>query len=124
MDGPRAKNFRSNQFLYKLATDQTDTGPTIIMREEGEPGRYNRANRSIYHFIENTFGFVIALPFAFFLFPFPSFALVALQCVGRIVYQIGYTAKGYGGHIPGFILDTFAQRILGGLLIVAFLKAQ
>ena len=119
MDGPKAKNFRSNMFLYKLATDQTDTGPTIILREEGECGRYNRANRSIYHFIENVFGFVIALPLAFFLFPFPSFVLVVVHCVGRIVYQLGYTANGYGGHIPGFILDTFAQRILGGLLIVA-----
>ena len=74
--------------------------------------------------MENVFGFVIAFPLAFFLFPFPAFTLVGLHCVGRIVYQLGYTANGYGGHIPGFILDTFAQRIMGGLLCVGYMKCQ
>ena len=94
-----------------------------MLQESGDIGRYNRANRSLYHFIENVFGLVLACPLAFFIFPFPSFALICLHCFARVVYQFGYTLKGFGGHIPGYVLDALAQRTLGGLIIVAYYKS-
>ena len=58
-------NLRSNMFIYKLATQQGDEGSAIVMHEDGDLGQYNRANRSIYHFMENSLSFVAALPLSF-----------------------------------------------------------
>ena len=116
-------NLRSNMFIYKLATQQGDEGSAIVMHEDGDLGQYNRANRSIYHFMENSLSLVAALPLSFFLFAFPTFVALCFFCLGRIIYQIGYTAKGYGGHVIGFIIDRFATMTIAGLMILAYQKS-
>ena len=87
-------NLRANMFIYKLATDQSDEKSAIVLHENGDIGHYNRANRSVYHFLENSLPIVASLPLAFFMFPFPTFVLTGMFCTGRIIYQIGYTNKG------------------------------
>ena len=118
----KAGNLRANMFIYKLATDQAEEGSAVVMHSEGDLGRYNRANRSIYHYLENSLGIIASLPLSFFLFPLPTFVALAAFCLGRIVYQLGYTAKGYGGHGPGFLLDRLATMTVSGLMIVAYYK--
>ena len=93
------------------------------MHEEGDLGHYNRANRSIYHFLENSLGLIAALPLSFFLFAFPTFVTLCFFCLGRIIYQIGYTGKGYGGHVIGFLFDRFATMTVAGLMILAYQKS-
>ena len=116
-------NLRSNMFIYKLATQQGDEGSAIVMHEDGDLGQYNRANRSVHHFMESSLSLVAALPLSFFLFAFPTFVALCCFCVGRIIYQIGYTAKGYGGHVIGWIIDTFANMTIAGLMILAYQKS-
>ena len=118
----KAGNLRANMFIYKLATDQAEEGSAVVMHSEGDLGRYNRANRSIYHYLENSLGIIASLPLSFFLFPLPTFVTLCAFCLGRIVYQLGYTAKGYGGHGPGFLLDRLATMTVSGLMIVAYYK--
>ena len=110
-------NLRANMFLYKLATDG-DEGSAIILHEDGDLGAYNRANRSIYHFLENCLPIVVAMPLGFFTFPFPAFVLVCVYSLGRIAYQLGYTAKGFGGHIVGFMMDRMSTFTMLGLLAI------
>lgn len=31
-------------------------------------------------------------------------------CAGRVLHQLGYTYKGYGGHAPGFIVSLVCNR--------------
>ena len=115
-------NLRANMFIYKLATDKSDEKSAIVLHEDGDIGNYNRANRSIYHFLENSLPFVASLPLTFFMFPFPTFVLTCMFCLGRIVYQIGYTSKGYGGHVIGFMLDRISTYTLTALLLFTFIK--
>ena len=118
----KAGNLRANMAIYKLATDSSEEGSAVVLQSEGDVGRYNRANRSIYHFLENSLALVASVPLAFFIFPFPTFVLIALFCFARVVYQLGYTAKGYGGHGPGYGLDRVATLTVTNLLIIAYSK--
>ena len=117
-----AHNLRANMFVYRLATEDPNESSAVVLQEDGDLGKYNRANRSTYHFLENCMGFLSSLPILGFIFLKPTIALVFLFCAGRILHQIGYTIKGYGGHVIGFVLALFAQLTVIGLLIVACTK--
>ena len=101
----------------------------IMLHEDGDLGFYNRSNRSIYNFLEWSLGVLVILPYTSFVYPFPSFVCFIVYCLGRIVYQIGYTRygfggnAGYGGHFPGFLIQTLCGISLMGLLIIAGFKS-
>ena len=115
-------NLRSNMFIYKQATDAEGEGPAIIMNADGDIGAYNRGNRSIHHFLENSLPFVASLPVLFFIFPLPAFVIACFFCLGRILHQAGYANGGYGSHGVGFILSTITMSIALGLLIISYAK--
>ena len=119
--GGAPSNLRSNPLIFKLATDLAGKGSAIVMNEDGDMGMYNRANRSLHHFLENGYPLVAMLPASAFLYPFPSFVCMALCLVGRVAHQIGYSG-GYGGHGLGFVLDRLGLFTVNGLMIVAFTK--
>ena len=110
-------NLRTNMAIYKPLNEkgQTDEDkPAIVMATGGEVGKYNRANRSLSHFTET----VPSLLFMLFLvgpvFPLPTFVIVCVFCLGRILHQRG-EAKGYGSHGKGFMLVMLAGFVLEGL---------
>ena len=115
-------NLRSNPFIYKQATDQTGDGSAIIMSEEGDVGKYNRGNRSIHHFLENSLPFTISLPVSFVLYPFPTFVLLCVFCLGLIMYQTALANKGFLYHLPGFMVRMISAYMVTGLLIIAYTK--
>ena len=115
-------NLRSNPFVYKQATDQTGETPAIIMSEEGDVGKYNRANRSVHHFLENSIPLAISLPVSFILYPFPTFVLLCVFCLGLVMYQIGLANSGFGWHGPGFLVRMISGYMVTGLLIIAYTK--
>merc|ERR1712146_320931 len=96
-------------------------GP-VVLEEDGDIGKYNRANRSLHHYTENLAGFFLAVPLASFIFPAATFVLVLVFAIGRLWHQVGYARKGYGAHGGGFGLAMLAQMILDGLLFVAALR--
>eukprot|EP00434_Breviolum_minutum_P029099 symbB.v1.2.025738.t1/scaffold2505.1/size135028/2 len=109
-----AGNLRANMFIYKVL----DGGKKhVVMEEEGGIGEYNRANRSLGHFVENAAGFLLCVPFAGYIFPFPTFILMAIMICGRIVHQMGYASGGYGKHAPGFMLHLISQVSIEGLVL-------
>merc|ERR1740124_315295 len=126
-------NIRSNPFFYKKINNDDDgkgssssssSSEMVVFAEEGNIGKYNRANRSIHHMVENFGGFVAGIVLAGSVFPFPTFVLACLFSLGRILHQIGYTKK-YGGHAPGFLISVvIATPTLEGLLLLVFLKAS
>ena len=81
----------ANVFIYQLATEDPNTSSAVVLQTEGDIGKYNRAHRGLYHFVENSSSVVLALPFCLFIYAFPSFVLGTVYAVGRIVYSIGYT---------------------------------
>ena len=115
-------NLRSNMFIYKQATDAEGEGSAIVMNADGDIGAYNRGNRSLHHFLENSLPFVASLPVSFFLFPLPTFVLVCVFCLGRIMHQAGYANGGYGSHGAGFALAAISTNIVLGLLIISYVK--
>ena len=82
----RKGNLRANMFIYKLATDQSGEGSAVVLNEDGDIGCYNRGNRSVHHFLENSLPFVGAMPITFFLYPIPAFVLLCLFCFGRVIH--------------------------------------
>ena len=116
-------NVRANPFIYKVIGENAPKNVSVVFEEDGDVGKYNRANRSVHHMIENFGGFVASLYAAGSVFPFPVFVLVCLFCVGRVLHQRGYTAK-FGGHGPGFMISMLAMSTVEGLLLVIVMKSM
>ena len=120
----RQGNLRANMFLYRPVVGGDDNVSAVTLYEEGDKGKYNRANRSLYHFLENHLSFLVCLPGSLLIFPFPTFVIVVLAAVGRIVYQTGYTLGGFMFHLPGFMLDRIMMFTLIAFNWVCFFKAM
>ena len=117
----RGGNMRANQFLYRPVVGGDDAVSAVTLYEEGDKGRYNRANRSLYHFLENGLTVFTCLPGALLIFPFPTFVWVCIYALGRILHQLGYTLIGFGAHAPGFALDRLAMMTLIGFHWLTFI---
>ena len=122
MGGRASGNLRANQFVYKRAIDADGQGPAIVLNHDGDIGKYNRANRSLHHFIENDLPFIVALPINFYLWPLPTFVLLCIYSFGRMIHQAGYARGGWGSHRCGFFFVLLCSYILVGLMIIAFVK--
>merc|ERR1712159_952402 len=109
-------NLRSNPFIYKAIGDGAGEH-AVIFDEEGAVGKYNRANRSLHHMVENFAVVVAGLFMVSQVFPFPVFVCSAIWGVGRALHQVGYTT-GYGGHGAGFALAMLATAIIEGMAVV------
>jgi len=112
-------NLRANMMIYKEAGSK-DTNH-IVLDTEGVIGSYNRANRSLTHFTENSLPIVLCIMLSGRVFAFPTFVLTAVFCGGRVMHQVGYASIGYGAHAPGFLAASLSAAILQGfcLLIAA-----
>ena len=108
-------------FIYKLAAAEASPS-MVILEEKGAVGEYNRANRALMHFVENALPVVISWALNSFVYPLPSFVLMVIYCVGRVLYSIGYTG-GYGKHAPGFMLQQLSMVTMLGLLLVVTITA-
>ena len=92
------------------------------MADQGDVGSYNRGNIALHHFLENSLPFTVSLPVAFFLYPFPTFVLLCVFCIGCIAYQVGLANYGFGGHLIGFMIRMISSYMVTGLLIIAYTK--
>jgi len=119
----KAGNLRANMYIFKVLSPDAALSLPVVLEDEGDLGRYNRANRSLHHFTENMGFFVVGLYLAGTCFPAPTFVLACIFGLGRVVHQVGYSSeKGYGNHGAGFALAQLATLILEGLLILVAAK--
>lgn len=115
----KAGNLRANQILYKSLVDKSDNAEYIGMVEDGDVGAFNRANRSLHHFVENGSAIVACVALSSFVFPKQTCVLASIYCLGRIIHQRGYST-GYGSHGAGFGLAMISGIVIDGLnLLVA-----
>jgi len=118
----KAGNLRANQIFYKkLIVSSVEDSSYIGMVEDGDVGAYNRANRSLHHFVENGSAIVACAALSSYIFPMPAFVLSSVYCAGRIIHQSGY-ANGYGSHGVGFLLSSLSGQIIDGLNLLVALK--
>eukprot|EP00670_Eutreptiella_braarudii_P003015 CAMPEP_0174300760 /NCGR_PEP_ID=MMETSP0809-20121228/58652_1 /TAXON_ID=73025 ORGANISM="Eutreptiella gymnastica-like, Strain CCMP1594" /NCGR_SAMPLE_ID=MMETSP0809 /ASSEMBLY_ACC=CAM_ASM_000658 /LENGTH=223 /DNA_ID=CAMNT_0015406393 /DNA_START=29 /DNA_END=700 /DNA_ORIENTATION=+ len=110
-------NLRANMYIYK-----TPAGQPVLLDEGPEVGKYNRANRSLTHFTEWAAAMCVAFLMVAYCFPVPAFVLTIVYALGRVLHQIGYAAKGYGGHAKGFMLNSIANSTMEGFLLLVALK--
>jgi len=116
-----AGNLRANMIIFKV---QQPKIPYVVMEQEGNIGKYNRANRAMYHLVENGMQVLVSLLLAGRFFGEAVFVLVLIYAVARLWYQIAYTTGGYGfgccKHAFPFILHTaLVAHILEMLVFVA-----
>ena len=109
--------FQANMYIYK-----TPAGQPVLLDEGPEVGKYNRANRSLTHFTEWAAAMCVAFLMVAYCFPVPAFVLTIVYALGRVLHQIGYAAKGYGGHAKGFMLNSIANSTMEGFLLLVALK--
>lgn len=114
-------NLRANMMIYKSA-GSNDKAPYVILETNGPIGSYNRANRSLTHFVENSLPVILCVLLAGRVFALPTFVLTAAFAAGRILHQVGYASIGYGAHAPGFMMATFGSVVLEGLCIIVAAK--
>jgi hypothetical protein len=99
------KGIRPNMYIFKANNPAgAPTTPCVILEEEGDCGKYNRANRSMHHFAEYAAGCVFTAICAGLVFPFPTFILIIIIAIGRVWHQVAYSNNGYGAHAGGFAL--------------------
>merc|ERR1712224_790717 len=110
-------NMRSNPFYFQTTDDKQTM---VVYKEDGFHGKYNRANRSVQHMIENFGAFLATLGPVGWVFPKQTFGAVSMFCAGRILHQKGYT-EGYGKHAIGFALSLLAILIVEGLALLVVL---
>ena len=61
---------QANMYLYKVNVDASQEPlPPVILDDQGAPGMYNRANRSLHHFVENMPGLILCFLPAAYCFP-------------------------------------------------------
>jgi len=115
-------NLRANMMFYKEAGGKADS-PYVVLETEGPVGAYNRANRSLTHFTENSLSVFVCALLAGYIFPFPTMVLTAIFALGRILHQVGYSSpKGYGAHGPGFALSAVSTLALEMLCLLVAMK--
>ena len=115
-------NIRANMFIYKIA-GEGNMKNAVVYNEEGDIGCYNRANRSVGHFLENSTPVILSIIMCGFVYAMPTMVLTIIFTIGRMLHQIGYSIKGYGGHGLGFLLAAVSTEILNGLLITVAVKS-
>lgn len=103
---------RSSDDQYEIVEDSCTGAQTCVLIEEGLAGKYNRANRSLHHMVENISGFLLVLLPASLVFPFPSFVCVCVWAAGRLLHQVSYAVGGYGPHSIGFSFSMMAATVL------------
>ena len=121
----KSGNLRSNMYVFRQH-GTNDDHPVVVLDNEGDIGKFNRANRSLHHFGENMGGFLVGMVLAGLVYPFHTLVATISFAVGRILHQIGYTQGGYGltGHAPGFIVASLASAAIEGLLLTVALKGM
>ena len=66
-----AGNLRANMYIYQAE----GTGGHVVLSEKGDVGFYNRANRSLHHFVENMAAFGVCFPVVGYVQPQAACAL-------------------------------------------------
>jgi len=117
-------NLRANMQIYKRAGKDANEDGYVVLETSGPVGSYNRANRSLTHFVENSIPMALFIPLCGAVFPFPTFLLTALFGFGRIMHQIGYASIGYGGHGIGFAIASLAKATMQMLCVLAADKSM
>eukprot|EP00927_Polykrikos_kofoidii_P084966 TRINITY_DN9114_c0_g1_i1.p1 TRINITY_DN9114_c0_g1~~TRINITY_DN9114_c0_g1_i1.p1 ORF type:complete len:276 (-),score=40.38 TRINITY_DN9114_c0_g1_i1:89-802(-) len=92
-----AGNLRSNLTIFKVNVPAgSAVMPAVVMDEDGDVGKYNRANRALHHFNENSLPVGLNIVAAGLIFGLPVMIITILYAISRIWYQIAYTKGGYG----------------------------
>jgi uncharacterized membrane protein YecN with MAPEG domain len=118
---PKSGNIRANSLIYKVIGNGNHKN-AVVLNDEGDIGKYNRANRSLNHFVENSIPFILSILLGGYVYALPTFVLTIIFFIGRVIHQYGYAEKGYGGHAPGFGLILLSTEILNGLLLLVAIK--
>jgi len=114
---PKSGNLRSNMYIYR----EHGSDKVVVLDDGPNTGKYNRANRSLHHYVENVVPLCMSTVLAAFCFPAPTLALVCAFALGRVWHQVAYT-KGYGAHAPGFATSILASTTVEGLCLFVGLK--
>ena len=117
-------NLRANMFIFKLAAEDQDQAGSVVMNMDGDIGLYNRGNRTLYHFIESSQPMILGIIINFFVYSFPTLILAIVYFLARVIYTLGYTNSGFGGHFPGFILERLTLLTIAAQYLLIFNKAN
>lgn len=121
----KSGNLRANMHVYKVLSSENEDeskAAKVVLCEDGNEGKYNRANRSLTHMTETIAGQVITTLLAGVVYPTATLVCTIGWATGRIMHQCGYAEKGYGSHGTGFALSTLASEVVSGLVLVAAAK--
>lgn len=124
MGGPTAGNLNSNMQIFKTQMPAGQSLPYAVMEQDGYIGKYNRANRAMYHFVENGKSVLIAFLLGGLVFGEAIFVTMAIYLIARVWYQIAYSKGGYGmgccqHGVPFMIHTALAAHILEMLVLIA-----
>lgn len=111
----------TNAYFYKV-NSQRKQMPYVVLEDDGFVGQYNRANRSLHHFVEWSVAVALTIPFAGSVFPLPVMILTILFAIGRVWHQAGYAQGSFGSHVAGFYIAALSSAVLEMLVFLCAYK--
>jgi len=114
----KSKVWSPDQHVYHV--EKTNDVVTII-NDDSHVGALNRAQRAFFNWGEYLPSILAQTFLAGFVFPFPTFAIIVLFFVSRLLYTLSYTKKAEARG-NGFILFLVGNALLDGLVLFTTAK--
>lgn len=110
-----------DQHIYKVADGPNDGG-VVLMDDEGDNGRFNRAQRAVGNMTEQSAAIALGFLLNMQVFPKAAASLFAGCFAARVVGAIGYTRERKE-RMKGQMLSQLCSAVQDGMVLVAGLYA-
>ena len=112
-----------NQHVYKVMGAEGSKLGYVLMENEGDHGKFNRAQRALMNYCEVFPSVALLFVAAGVVFPADAFTALMLFSVTKIIGAIGYTEKGAEGRQSGAALNFLSINTLNGMVLIAAYKS-
>ncbi len=107
--------FPPDQHIYEVKGAEGSKLGYVLMDNEGQNGKFNRAQRAVQNFNETFTQTTLYIVSAGFVYPKEVLMLTTLYITFRVVSALGYT-NSFDGRLKGFMLANLAVTAIESLV--------
>jgi uncharacterized membrane protein YecN with MAPEG domain len=104
-----------DQHVYEVKGSEGSKLGYVLMDNEGNNGRFNRAQRSVQNFNETFPQTILYIVFAGFVYSKEVFVLATVFMTARVMSALGYT-NSFEGRMSGFMIANLAVTAMESLV--------
>lgn len=109
-----------DQHVYEVKGAEGSKLGYVLMDQEGNNGKFNRAQRAVQNFNESFPQVALTTVFAGFVYPKEVMVLTGINSAARVLSSLGYTSSAEG-RMGGFMVSNFCVAAFDSLVgIIAY----